>query len=274
MSKRKILVTGATDGIGRTTAHKLAELGHSIIVHGRNEDKCIEVLDEINSISGTEMHSYAVADFSSFNEIYKLSEQLHSDHENIDTLLNNAGIYMTDRQLSKDGFEMTFAVNHLSVFLLTHLLFDLVRKSDYGRIVTVASLANVRGKIDLNDLQSENYDGYKAYSQSKLANIMFAFDLAEKIKNFNITSNTLHPGVITTKLLKTGFNISGRSTEEGSETSVYLSVSDEVENVTGQYFDKKKPASYNPSADDKELRFKLWEISENLTNIDSSDYLK
>ncbi|MAT59269.1 MAG: hypothetical protein CMF23_14955 [Ignavibacteriae bacterium] len=269
MKNRKILITGATDGIGKTTAVKLAEMGHSIIVHGRSEEKCKSVLHEIKSKNS----SYVVGDLSSFEEIYKISEQLHSSHEKIDTLLNNAGVYMNSRKPTKEGYEMTFAVNHLSVFLLTHLLFDLIKKSSSGRIVTVSSLANVRGRIDFKDLNGKNYESYKAYSQSKLANILFAFELSERIKNNNITSNALHPGVITTKLLETGFNIKGKSTDEGAKTSIYLSVSDEVKNVSGKYFDNLKEAPYNPAADDINLRKELWRVSEELTNIDSAKFL-
>lgn len=275
MKSRTILITGATDGIGKTTAINLAQMGHSIIVHGRNKNRCEEVINEISGRTNNNNCSFVVGDLASFDEIYNLSDSIHSKYEKIDTLLNNAGIYMNNRQVSSDGFELTFAVNHLSVFLLTHLLFDLIKNSDNGRIVTVSSLANVRGKIDLNDLNGEKvYESYKAYAQSKLANILFAFELAEKIKNYNITSNALHPGVITTKLLKTGFNISGSSTEDGAKTLIYLSVSDEIKNVTGKYFDKMNLADYNPQADDKKLRLDLWNISENFTKINSTTFLK
>ncbi len=275
MKSRTILITGATDGIGRTTAINLAQMGHSIIVHGRNKNRCEEVINEISGRTNNNNCSFVVGDLSSFDEIYNLSDSIHSKYEKIDTLLNNAGIYMNNRQVSSDGFEVTFAVNHLSVFLLTHLLFDLIKNSDDGRIVTVSSLANVRGKIDLNDLNGEKvYESYKAYAQSKLANILFAFELSEKIKNYNITSNALHPGVITTKLLKTGFNISGSSTEDGAKTSIHLSVSNKIKNVTGKYFDKMNLADYNPQADDKKLRSDLWNISENFTKINSTTFLK
>lgn len=275
MKPRIILVTGATDGIGKTTAIKLAELGHTVIIHGRNKSKCEDTLNEIVIKTNNNNCSFVVGNLASFDTIHSLSEEIHSKYNRIDTLLNNAGIYMNNREMNESGIELTFAVNHLAVFLLTHLLFDLVRKSEEGRIVTVSSLANVRGSIHLNDLNLENtFDGYKAYSQSKLANILFAFELAEKIRKFNITSNALHPGVITTKLLKTGFNISGSSTEEGAKTSIYLSISDEVKNVTGKYFDKQKQAGCNEIANDIELRSKLWNVSEELVKINSNDFIK
>ena len=269
------MVTGATDGIGKTTAIKLAELGHTVIIHGRNKSKCEDTLNEIVIKTNNNNCSFVVGNLASFDTIHSLSEEIHSKYNRIDTLLNNAGIYMNNREMNESGIELTFAVNHLAVFLLTHLLFDLVRKSEEGRIVTVSSLANVRGSIHLNDLNLEStFDGYRAYSQSKLANILFAFELAEKIRKFNITSNALHPGVITTKLLKTGFNISGSSTEEGAKTSIYLSISDEVKNVTGKYFDKQKQAGCNEIANDIELRSKLWNVSEELVKINSNDFIK
>ena len=275
MKPRIILVTGATDGIGKTTAIKLAELGHTVIIHGRNKSKCEDTLNEIVIKTNNNNCSFVVGNLASFDTIHSLSEEIHSKYNRIDTLLNNAGIYMNNREMNESGIELTFAVNHLAVFLLTHLLFDLVRKSEEGRIVTVSSLANVRGSIHLNDLNLEStFDGYRAYSQSKLANILFAFELAEKIRKFNITSNALHPGVITTKLLKTGFNISGSSTEEGAKTSIYLSISDEVKNVTGKYFDKQKQAGCNEIANDIELRSKLWNVSEELVKINSNDFIK
>lgn len=275
MKPRIILVTGATDGIGKTTAIKLAELGQTVIIHGRNKSKCEDTLNEIVIKTNNNNCSFVVGNLASFDTIHSLSEEIHSKYNRIDTLLNNAGIYMNNREMNESGIELTFAVNHLAVFLLTHLLFDLVRKSEEGRIVTVSSLANVRGSIHLNDLNLEStFNGYRAYSQSKLANILFAFELAEKIRKFNITSNALHPGVITTKLLKTGFNISGSSTEEGAKTSIYLSISDEVKNVTGKYFDKQKQAGCNVIANDIELRSKLWNVSEELVKINSNDFIK
>jgi NAD(P)-dependent dehydrogenase (short-subunit alcohol dehydrogenase family) len=184
----------------------------------------------------------------------------------IHVIVHNAGVYMTGRVLTGEGFEMTFAVNHLAPHLLTGLLLGHLRKSGRARIVTVSSMVHMRAKIDFENLQGEkHYDGYSAYGLSKLANVLFTLELAERLRGTDVTATCLHPGVIATKLLRAGFGSSqGGSVESGAQTSVYLVSSPDVEGVTGAYFVDKKQATPSPLASDAALRRRLWEVSDAL----------
>lgn len=262
-----VLITGSTDGIGKQTAIDLAEMGAFVFVHGRNEDKAQQALEEVKLKSGNKHVEYIVGDLASFDQIRSMSEDIHHRFEKIDVLINNAGVFKNKIELSEDGFEMTFAVNHLSYFLLTGLLLDLIKKSDYARIVNVASMAHGQ-ELDFDNLNAESYfDGYDAYSRSKLCNIMFTYKLARELSGTHITTNVLHPGVISTKLLHVGFGSGGSALSQGSKTSVYLASSNKVEGVTGKYFSNQRiinssEISYNISVQDK-----LWELSEEYTHF-------
>ncbi len=263
---RKIyLVSGSTDGIGKQTATMLAGNDSVVIVHGRSKEKCLTAKREIESLRPGTTIDFAVGDLSTIEGVRTLAYDLHSRYDRLDVLLNNAGVFMNQRILTRDGLETTFAVNHLSTFLLTKLLLPLLEKTPASRIVTVSSIAHRNGVIDLENLNAErSYSGYSAYASSKLMNILFTYELAERLKGKDVTANCLHPGVVGTKLLKTGFNgMNGNdSLEAGAETSVYLASSLEVIGVTGKYFLRKKPAPVSSIADDVILRKQLWEISE------------
>lgn len=263
--KKTIFVSGSTDGIGKQTALMLAGKETRVIIHGRTEEKCLATKDEIESLRPGATIDIAVGELSSIESVRVLAYDLHSRYDRLDVLLNNAGVFMNQRILTPDRLEMTFAVNHLSTFLLTQLLLPLLEKPSTSRIVTVSSIAHRNGTIDLTNLNGErSFSGYSAYASSKLMNILFTFELAERLKGKNITANCLHPGVVGTKLLKTGFNgMNGSDTlETGAETSVYLAASTEIEGVTGKYFMKKKEAPVSAAANDVHLRKQLWEISE------------
>ncbi len=264
LNDKIILITGSTEGIGKQTAIDLAAAGASIIVHGRNEEKARKAWLEVTKhAKGNKIH-YAVADFSSLAETKKMAEDLLQLFPKIDVLINNAGVYKYKRELTPDGFEMTFAVNHLAHFLLTNLLIDLIKKSDYKRIINVASQAHA-SHIDFDNLQGEKYyDGYDAYSRSKLCNILFTYMLAEKLKGTGISANALHPGVIRTKLLREGWGFGGASVETGSKTSVYLAVSKDVENITGAYFINNRISNPAPITHDISVQQQLWRISEEI----------
>jgi NAD(P)-dependent dehydrogenase (short-subunit alcohol dehydrogenase family) len=261
MKNKIILITGSADGIGKQTALDLADLGATVIVHGRDPERTKYVAAEIKESTGNPSIDFLVADLYSLQDVKMLSGQLHEKYDRIDVLINNAGVYMNRKELSKDGFEMTFAVNHLSHFLLTHLLLDLIKKPTHSRIINVASMAHAH-EMDFDNLQGEKfYDGYTAYSLSKLCNILFSYELTRQLEGTRVTVNCLHPGVIKTKLLRTGWGMGGGSLSSGSKTSVYLASSPDVENVTGKYFSNSRPANSTRVSHDIAVQKKLWQIS-------------
>jgi NAD(P)-dependent dehydrogenase (short-subunit alcohol dehydrogenase family) len=241
-----ILVTGATDGIGKQTALDLQKKGHEVLVHGRKTP------------------SYA-ADFGSLDEVRKLAAEVLAKHPKLDVLVNNAGVFVHKRALTKDGFETTFQVNHLAPFLLTHLLLGALEN---GRIVNVSSMAHASGSLDWKNLQGEtDYDGYDAYARSKLANVLFTIELARRL-GANPTVNALHPGVVSTKLLKEGFGSRGPdSHEEGAATSVFLATSREAAGKTGGYWVRSRIATPSPAARDPQAQRRLYELSASMTGI-------
>ncbi|MEW6506799.1 MAG: SDR family oxidoreductase [Bacteroidota bacterium] len=268
MKNRVVLITGATDGIGKQTALDLAAKGFHVIIHGRTIEKAEAALSAIKSLTRSDSLSSVYADLSSLSQTRKLAENILSNYNKLDILINNAGIYMKELQYSKDGYEMTLAVNYLSHFLLTNLLLDLLMKSEDGRIVNVSSIAHQNAKLDWNNLNCEkSFSGYGAYSFSKLANVLFSNELANRIKQTNLKSNSLHPGVITTKLLKAGFNMSGDSVKKGAETSLFLASSDEAANLNGEYLIDCKIAKPHSSAKEYEVLKKFWQISEEMTGL-------
>lgn len=259
---RTILITGATDGIGKATALALAQQGHLVIVHGRTTVKARDVVDELHAATGSEYLDYVAGDFSRLSEVRALANEVVERHPGLDTLINNAGIWMNTRELSADGFELTMAVNHLAPYLLTRLLLPGLKLNAPGRIVHVSSTVHMRGKIDFDDFNFERaYSAYGAYAASKLANVLFSNALARRLAEARVSSNALHPGVITTKLLATGFNMTGAETARGAQTSVYLATAPEVEGLTGRYFDDKREKLASESARDEALQERLWRVS-------------
>ncbi|MCX6169396.1 MAG: SDR family oxidoreductase [Ignavibacteriales bacterium] len=268
MKNKIVLITGSTDGIGKQTAIELALLGAHVIVHGRNKTRVEKTVEELKIENDALRIDGFTFDLSSLHQVKQFSDTIKNQFDHVDVLINNAGVYLKNKTLSDDGFEMTFAVNHLSHFLLTNELLPLLKRSNEGRIIHVSSMAHQNAKLDWNNLNSEKYyDGYGVYSLSKLANIIFSKELSERLNGSNVTSNSLHPGVITTKLLAAGFNISGSSVKRGAENSVFLASAREVKNTTGKYFVDKKISRYNSIVDDESVRKKIWEISSEMTGI-------
>jgi len=262
-----VFITGSTDGIGKQTAIDLAKMEANVIVHGRNENKAREAMQEIRTISGNDNLHFVVADLSSLAQITRMADDIHQRFTKIDVLINNAGVYKTNRDLSEDRNELTFGINHLAYFLLTNLLLDLIKNSNFKRIVNVASQAH-GSSLEFDNLKGENYyDGYDAYARSKLCNIMFTYALARKLDGTGITTNVLHPGVISTKLLHEGFGMGGAPIESGSKTSVYLASSDELKNVSGKYFVNRRESSSSQISYNVQVQEKLWKVSEKMTNI-------
>ena len=265
---KTILITGATDGIGKATALALAQQGHLVIVHGRTTAKARAVADALHAATGSEYVDYAAGDFSRLADVRALANDVIERHPGLDTLINNAGIYMNTRELSADGFELTMAVNHLAPYLLTRLLLPGLKLNAPARIVHVSSTVHMRGKIDFDDLNSARaYSPYGAYATSKLANVLFSNALARRLAEARVSSNALHPGVITTKLLASGFNMTGAETARGAQTSVYLASAPEVEGLTGRYFDDKREKLASESARDEALQERLWRVSAALVGL-------
>jgi len=268
LKEKTVLVTGSTDGIGKQTALELLKKGARVLIHGKNLGKLEKTQKEFSKYGKVKIYK---GDLSSLKDIKRMAEEILENEKELKVLINNAGIFSHSKILSEDGYELTFAVNHLAPFYLTYLLLPLLKKSQPSRIVNVSSMAH-SSTIDFSNLQGERgYSGYEAYSLSKLANILFTFELSERLKGYNITVNCLHPGVINTKLLREGWGFGGASVIEGARTSVYLASSPEVSNISGKYFSNMRISEPAPIAYDKEIRKKLWNISEKLTEVNYQD---
>lgn len=260
-----ILITGSTDGIGQQTALDLAKLGAHVIVHGRRAEAARSVCAAIRSSTGNDRVDYLLADFASLNQVRALADQVLQKYDRLDVLINNAGLYIMERLISVDGHEMMLAVNHLAHFLLTNLLLERLKASAPSRIVNVSSGMHHHSSIDFEDLHSEqDFQGSTVYSKTKLANILFTYELADRLKGAGVTVNALHPGGVNTKLFK---GSSGISVEAGAMTQVYLASSPEVENVTGKYFVRKQIEKTSVTSHDRKLQRKLWKVSEELTGV-------
>ena len=261
---KTVLVTGATDGLGQHVARELAAKGATVLLQGRSQERLEAILEDVcGQEGGGEARSY-LADLSSLAAVRGLAERILADEGRLEVLVNNAGIISRERRVSEDGVELTFAVNYLSHFLLTGLLMPLLRYSAPARIVNVASAG--QSPIDFSDPMLEGeYDAMRAYSQSKLAQIMFTFDLAERERNAGVSVNALHPAsLMNTRMVHETFGYTMSTVEEGSEAVVRLAVSPEVEGVTGAYFDGTSKARADRQAYDPQARERLWTLSEQL----------
>ena len=272
-----ILVTGATDGIGRQTAHDLAARGTTVLLHGRSRERAVATLGAIRKATGNDRLRYYVADLAVLDEVRRLAGEIERDYDRFDVLINNAGIgagKRTDRrEVSRDGYELRFAVNYLAPFLLTHLLLPLLHRSAPSRIVNVASAA--QHPIDFNDVMlKRHYEPWRAYSQSKLALVMFTFELAERLAGTGVTVNCLHPGsLLDTKMVRETFGRAWGSVQSGADAVVYLATSPALDGVTGRYFDQQREARAEPQAYDREARRRLWRLSEELTGLGAEQAL-
>jgi NAD(P)-dependent dehydrogenase (short-subunit alcohol dehydrogenase family) len=260
-----ILVTGATDGLGKHVASALARRGATVLLHGRSPERLEAALEEVRSQTNSQKVGSYMADLSSLAAVRDLAERILSEHDRLDVLVNNAGIIARERKESEDGYELTFAINYLSQFLLTRLLLPLLKESAPARIVNVASAG--QSPLDFSNLMLERgYDAMKAYSQSKLAQVMFTFELRERLRDTGVTVNALHPAsLMDTKMVQSTFGYTMSTVEEGTEAVVRLAVSREVDKVTGRYFDGKREARANRQAYDPRARHRrLWVLSEQL----------
>jgi len=270
---KTILVTGATDGLGKQVALDLAAGEATVLLHGRSRQKGEATLQEIRKATGNQNLIYYNADLSSLNAVRRLSDQIQADQKRLDVLINNAGIgagsHGDQRERSAEGYELRFAVNYLAPFLLTLRLLPLLRQSSPARIINVASVGQQRIDFD-NVMLEDGYDGLRAYRQSKLAQVMFTFDLAEALRDSGITVNSLHPASLmnTKMVLETDYFGSPMTTiEEGAQAVGYLATSPELERVTGEFFDGMQQSRADPQAYDKEARRRLWRLSEHLVKL-------
>ena len=259
-----ILITGATDGLGRRVAQELAAMGATVLLHGRSPERLEATLEELRSQTGSKKANSYLADLSSLDAVRNLAERILSGEDRLDVLINNAGMIARERKESEDGYELTFQVNYLSHFLLTRLLLPLLKDSAPSRIVNVASAG--QSPLDFSNLMLERgYDAMKAYSQSKLAQVMFTFDLAEHLRGTGVTVNALHPAsLMDTKMVQSTFGYTMSTVEEGTQAVARLAVSQRVEGVTGRYFDQMREGRANRQAYDSQARDKLWALSEKL----------
>lgn len=277
------MVTGATSGMGRVIARKLAQMGATVIIVGRSRERGTETLQRIVSATGNASVELMLADLSSQKEICQLAQQFKSRYQYLHVLVNNAGAWITSRQESIDGIEMTFALNHLGYFLLTNLLLDTLKASAPARIINVSSYGHKRTKMNFDDLQAkQGYNGMQTYRQSKLANVLFTYELARQLAGTGVTVNAVNPGLVATRfglnnfgviparivnLLIRVYGLVGTNAEQGAQTSIYLATSPNVEGITGKYFEKQTAVPSSEESYDPATASRLWQVSEAMTGL-------
>jgi NAD(P)-dependent dehydrogenase (short-subunit alcohol dehydrogenase family) len=277
MQGKTVLITGANQGIGKATALALAQQGARVVVVARNPDKGRAAVADIEAVSGSKQVELIVADLSSQQQVRRVAAEFKARHDRLDVLINNAGVVVPTRHITVDGFEETFAINHLAYFLLTRELLDILLASAPARIVNVSSAAHRHARMQWGDLQfaHHRYNQWRAYGQSKLANVLFTYELARRLDLRKVTANALHPGVIASGFGQTYGGATAffvrlarpffASTEEGARTSVYLASSPEIAGVTGKYFSKCAPTHSNAVSYCDASQKKLWALSEEMT---------
>ncbi len=270
------IITGANSGIGKATAIGLAKMNTTVVMLCRNKEAGGIAQKEIIGESGNKKVDLLICDLSSQEQIRKFVDEFKQKYQNLHVLINNAGVMASKRKLSVDGFEMNFAVNHLAPFLLTNLLLDVLKKSAPSRIINVSSGMHKMAKIDFDDLQSENkkHRLFRVYGVSKLALMLFSYELSRKLDGTGVTVNNIHPGVVNTNLGRDMSKIGRRfgkiffkSPEKGAKTSIYLASSPEVEGVTGKYYIKKQQRESSKESYNEDYAKRLWEISAKLTKL-------
>lgn len=283
MNGQVVIVTGATAGIGEVTAYELAARGADVVLISRNATKLANTMNKIKSETGNENISTIQADLSSLAEIRAAGETFLSMYNRLDVLVNNAGAVFSERKESVDGNEMTNALNHLNYFLLTHVLLDQLKATaaevGEARIINVSSNAHRGAQINFDDFNYEqSYPPFRPYSNSKLMNIMFTYELARRLEGTGVTVNALHPGFVRTNfgdgtfpplsfLFNTMKNLFAISPQEGAETSIYLASSPEVTGINGKYWVEKQQKRSSKASYDVEAQRRLWHISEDLTGV-------
>ncbi len=273
------LVTGATSGIGKVTAATLASMGATVVITGRRQPRISSALQELRAQTGNENIHALQADFSDLKSVKALAESFLASFDRLNILVNNAGSYYNRRYMALQEVERTFLVNHLAPFLLTGLLLNTIKSSAPARIVNVSSGAHIYDTMDFNNLGFQNgYIGLKAYARSKLANILFTYELARRLGDSGVTANAVHPGQVATDIWRTNFfiigpvlkwmvGLKGLTPEQGADPLIFLACSPEVEKLNGKYFNRRKIAQSSPITYDEEIALRLWNVSERLTGV-------
>lgn len=279
LQDKTILITGATGGIGFIAARSLAGMGATVAIVGRDAARTEARAQEIRRTTGNYRVTALIADLSEMAQVRELAEQVRRTYPRLDVLLNNAGALFMSRNITREGFERTFALNHLAPFLLTNLLLGALKSNAPARIVTVASVAHIGAHVDFGDVNraARAYHAMGAYSDSKLANIMFTYALARRLEGTGVTANCLHPGFVATGFAKNNGGMSrigmsllrpfAISPERGAQTSVYLASSPKVAGVSGKYFANKRPVQSSSVSYDVAAQERLWALSEQMTGL-------
>ncbi len=278
MQGKICMVTGATSGIGKVTARALAERGATVVVVGRSAEKSAATVAQIRQQTGNSSVEFMLADLSAQAQVRKLAEEFKKKYSRLHVLVNNAGAIYLSRQSTVDGIELTFALNHLNYFLLTNLLLDTLKASAPSRIINVSSAVHMNATMNFDDLQGQRkYSGMSAYAQSKLANVLFTYEVARRLQGTGVTVNALHPGMVATnfaanngplgRLARPFLNLVSIGEEQGAETMIYLATSPEVEGVTGKYFMNKHEAHSSEESYDEAIARRLWRVSEEMVGL-------
>ena len=275
MNGRTCLITGATDGIGKEAAIELAKKGCNLILIGRSKEKGEKVVEQIKKVADSHVDiDYLIADLMLMKEVSRVADEVSKKYPRIDVLLNNVGAYFTSREVTEEGFERTFALNHLGYFLMTKKLLPLVEKSNYKRIVNVSSSAHYGIDFEFDNMNGEKkYSGFDVYKKSKLANVMFTYELAKRVKDKGITANCLHPGFVSTNfgknnnflwrnVIRVAMWLTAINVKDGAKTSIHLACSDEVKDTTGKFFANCEVKKGSSKAKNEEHNRRLWDISE------------
>ena len=279
MQGKICLITGANSGIGKATALGLAKMGATVVLVSRDRARGEQAQSEIKAQSGNPNIDLLLADLSSQQSIRQLADDFKQRYSQLHVLINNAGVFSPRKRLTVDGIDMVFAVNQLAPFLLTNLLLDVLKASAPARIVNVSSGSHEANYLKLDDLQSEkHYRPMRAYGQSKLALVLFTYELARRLEGTGVTANCLHPGFVSTNIAQRDLPLPARiaakpiflfgiSPEQGAKTSIYLASSSDVEGVTGKYFVKSVPRQSAPLTHDESLQHKLWQVCAVMTGL-------
>jgi NAD(P)-dependent dehydrogenase (short-subunit alcohol dehydrogenase family) len=270
------VITGATSGIGEVAATQLAAAGARIVLTARDPARAARTLDQLRGVGPTVEHVAVLGDLSQLGEAKRVAREVAAAVPVIDVLINNAGAIFPQRRVTSDGLERTFALNHMAVFIMTNALLDNLQRAPSARIVTTSSDAHRTGKLDFDDLQTSKraYTIFRAYSASKLCNVLFTRELARRLKGTKVTANAVHPGFVKSRFYEVGFgafevlrplvNLFAISPQKGAETLVHVAVSRDLENVSGEYFVKCRSVRPSKAAEDSSVAARLWEVSEQI----------